>query len=534
MSLVEDAGRWRQHARFALGFPSYARERLTLEEARAEIARRKERRPENLIAWVRRVVFELQQTPYTALFRWAGIDRGAFEELVLGEGVEASLEALRKAGVWVSYDEFKGRRPIERGSQRLEARPGAFDNPLLGGVYSASSGGSTGPGTRVMIDLDYLRSRSVNHLVAEHAKGYRGAPSASWSGVLPDVGLTGLLTRMRTGSIPERWFSPVSFADTGAPPAMRVAHHYTLAMARLCGRRLPRPEIVPIDRPERVADWVGTRCLAAERVLMRGSVSRLVRVASAARAAGYDLSNAVFTGGGEPPTDAKVAEIRSTGASFDTGYAFTEVGPVGTGCLVPRSVNDVHFFWDRLALVQHERTVGDRTVPAFLFTSLLDVAPKLLLNVESDDYGIVETRRCGCPVEAEGYPIHIRDIRSFSKLTGGGMTLVGSEALRLLEEVLPRRFGASTLHFQLREREEGGETRLELVVSPAVAAEDGEILDAFREGLLDGSPAAALASAVWSQSAALRVVREEPRWTRRGKLLPLDLAASDRGRTGEQ
>jgi hypothetical protein len=517
-------GVWRQHLRFALGFPAYARERITPEQARTEVRRRLEGREEHLRSWVRRVVFELGKTPYAALFRWAGCEAGDFDRLVRGEGVEGALEELRRAGVWVAYEEFKGRRPIVRGGQRLETRPGDFDNPLLGGSFAASSGGTTGPGTRVMIDLGYLRSRAVNHLVADAAKGYLGMPAASWSGVLPDVGLTSMLTKLRYDGMPERWFSPVSFDDTRAPLSMRLAHHYTTAVARALGARVPRAEVVPIEEAGRIAEWLHERGRAGGRVLLRAPVSRLVKVAAAARAGGRDLSHAVLCGGGEPPTEAKVAEIRRSGAAFDTGYAFTEAGPVGTGCTRPVGPNDVHLYEDRIALIQHQRTVADTSVPAFLFTSLLDVAPKLLLNVESDDYGVVERRSCGCPLEREGFGRHVRDIRSFSKLTGGGMTLIGSEALRLLEEVLPARFDASALDFQLQEREVGGETRICLVASPRVSASDEQIAEAFRDGLRDGTPAASLAAAVWAQSHALRVVREEPRWTRRGKLLPLDLA----------
>ncbi len=61
-------------------------------------------------------------------------------------------------------------------------------------------------------------------------------------------------------------------------------------------------------------------------------------------------------------------------------------------------------FKDRLALIQRSRAVPgtDVTVDAFLFTTLSPAAPKLLLNVESDDYGIVERRSCGCEFERRG------------------------------------------------------------------------------------------------------------------------------------
>ena len=72
-----------------------------------------------------------------------------------------------------------------------------------------------------------------------------------------------------------------------------------------------------------------------------------------------------------------------------------------------------------------------------------------------------------CPLERYGYTEHISRIRSYSKLTGEGVTLVGSEMLRILEEVLPSRFGGSPLDYQLLEEEdEQGFTRLHLLVSP--------------------------------------------------------------------
>ena len=86
--------------------------------------------------------------------------------------------------------------------------------------------------------------------------------------------------------------------------------------------------------------------------------------------------------------------------------------------------NDQHFMEDHLAMIQASRTVPGFSieVPAFCYTSLLTSAPKLLLNVESDDYGTVDQRSCGCTWETLGFPTHLRDIRSFRKLTGEGVT----------------------------------------------------------------------------------------------------------------
>ena len=198
----------------------------------------------------------------------------------------------------------------------------------------------------------------------------------------------------------------------------------------------------------------------------------------------------------------------------------TEAGAVGTGCPRSSDGNDVHFYKDSLALIQHPRQAPgtDIRVDAFLFTSLLPTTPKLLLNVEMDDHGVVERRACGCPLENYGFTEHLRDIRSFGKLTGEGVTLIGSEMIHILEDVLPARFGGSPLDYQLLEEEDSdGFTRLSLVINPTVGSVDEQaVVEAVLQALGRSNEAADLARAVWSKTQSLRVKRMEPVWTARG------------------
>jgi hypothetical protein len=156
-----------------------------------------------------------------------------------------------------------------------------------------------------------------------------------------------------------------------------------------------------------------------------------------------------------------------------------------------------------------------------------------MLNVESDDYGVIETRSCGCPLETYGFAEHLRHVKSFRKLTGEGVTLVGGEMVHVLEEVLPARFGGSPLDYQLLEEEdEQGFTRLSLVISPKIEIEDeAEVVQTVLEALGRGSDAADQARALWSQAGSLQVKRTEPVWTSRGKLMPLRLARDSRSST---
>jgi len=253
----------------------------------------------------------------------------------------------------------------------------------------------------------------------------------------------------------------------------------------------------------------------------------MLRVAIAARQEGIDLSGVTFFGGGEPPTEGKVAQIQATGARFRSGYHFMEAGTVGLSCATSTAPNDQHFMRDHLAVIQIPREVPgfDLRVPALCFTTLLGSATKLLLNVESDDYGQVETRACDCPLGAMGFTDHISEIRSYRKLTGEGVTLVGSAIEKILWEVLPERHGGSALDYQLLEEEDDlGLTRLTLLVNPSVAMVDedaavGTLLQALRNmGATVGNTVT-----LWNQAATLRLRREAPRWTARGKLMPLEL-----------
>jgi hypothetical protein len=113
-------------------------------------------------------------------------------------------------------------------------------------------------------------------------------------------------------------------------------------------------------------------------------------------------------------------------------------------------------------------------------------------------------------------------VGSFSKLTSHGMTVMAGELARVLEEVLPRRFAASAVDFQVREVEDAsGATRLELVASPRVRADDASLLEALMTSLAAGTAAADFARSIWSQSGTVRVVRAEPEATAMGKVRPL-------------
>jgi hypothetical protein len=514
-------------AGFLAGLPSLVRRRMTVDEARAIIAHRLRHRETHFLAGLQRGVFQRPASPYRALLAMAGCTLDDVRTLVSSNGLEGALGQLRRAGVYVSFEEFKGLSPIVRGSTTIHATPADFDNPTTGRYYATTTGGSTGAGRRVLLDLGHLEAQLPGRILVRHVQGVTGVPAASWSDLPPGGGLKGVLLHAAAGEASTHWYCVRLKGPDRAPLRFRLATNAALSVARAAGASVSWPRHLPFDRAVELARWGQTAARRHGRCTIHASVSRILRIAIAARDASLDLTGVVLRGGGEPPTPAKVAQIEATGATFRSSYTFTEVGTVGSSCLRGTGPNDQHFMQDHVAVIQASRPVPGFSieVPAFCFTTLLPSAPKLLLNVESDDYGKVDTSPCGCAWEQLGFPLHLRDIRSFRKLTGEGVTLVGSTIEGLLDEALPARFGGTPLDYQLAEEEDAdGLTRLILRVSPSVAIADESAVVAFLlDGLQRAGGDAAFARATWRQAGTIRLRRERPTMTARGKLMPLDL-----------
>ena len=526
MSILADL---KMYSRFTWGLRSFLRHTLTLEEAKAIIQKHMAERETNFLRLVKRGIFGYHKSPYLPLLKLAGCEMGDIESMVKTKGLEGTLHALREAGVYITFEEFKGREPIIRKGKFIPVKSEDFDNPYLSHYYKAETGGTTHAGTRVGIDLEHLKAEIPRLMVTQNAHDLMDVPTAIWFGILPDpTGIIANLTRVPFRNIPQKWFSPITSRELKPSIKNQLATLYIIFLGRLFGVPISWPEPVPLDSAIVVARWAAEILKDHDKCLIITHVSKALRLCIAAQEEGLDLTGLVLWGGGEPPTATKVQEMKKTGAHWIPSYYWTEVGLIGQGCARPADINDLHFFKDRLALIQSPRKVpgSEITVNAFYFTTLLPTTPKLMLNVESDDYGVIEHRSCGCPLESYGFTDHLRHIQSYQKLTGEGVTLVGSEMVYILENVLPARFGGSPLDYQLLEEEdEQGFTRLSLLVSPRIKIKDEtEVINAVLEALGHSSVAAELARAIWKQAKTLQVKQMEPIWTVRGKLMPLHLA----------
>ncbi len=527
----------RMYGRFVFGLPGFLRRRISLEESRQTVRRGIAERDDNFLRLLRRGIFDYPRSPYRPLLRLAQCEFGDIESQVRRDGLESTLTSLRDAGVYFSFEEYKGQKPVVRHGEHVPLDPRDFTNPVTARAYATETGGtSAGPAMRVNTDLDNLWSTVPHLLLVRQIHGAMDVPFGIWRGPLPDpTGVGNVLRAVPYGGTPERWFSPVVGDDFQPSLKNRLANAYIVHMARLCGSPCPAPEPVPLQRAGVVARWAAEAARRHGGAFLSASVSLSVRVCVAALEEGLDLTGVVFLAGGEPATTSRRATIERAGARMAPVYISSDMGPIGLGCAAPSESNDQHLLEDCVALIQHPRRIPEAgvDVDAFLLTSLRPAAATILLNVESDDFGVVEERSCGCAFEELGYHRHVRSIRSFGKLTGEGVTLVGSEMTKILEDVLPARFGGSPLDYQLVEEEnEQGLGRLVLLVSPRVGlpAEE-EVVDVVLEGLGQGSEAAGIAGLFWKQANTFRVRQQEPEWTPRGKFRNLRSAGVGRERS---
>jgi len=119
-----------------------------------------------------------------------------------------------------------------------------------------------------------------------------------------------------------------------------------------------------------------------------------------------------------------------------------------------------------------------------------------------------------------GWVNHIYTIQSHEKCTCGGMNFTDSDT-KVLDQVLPARFGGSPTDFQILEEEnEDGVPVLKLLVRPSFEfLNEDEVIETFIRGISRGADANRVIGTAWRSAGLLRVERREPLSTRSGNIL---------------
>jgi hypothetical protein len=483
-------------------------------------------RESNWLQLVRMTVFERPDSPYSRMFRLAGCEFADLSAEVRSRGLEPTLALLRSNGVYLAHQELKGKQPIVRAGREIPSCETSFDHPFLRSGVPSRSGGSRSEGTQSVVSAACRVYREGQRVLAAREFDLHNRVDIQLKPLLPGIaGLSSVLSHARIGLVDRnsRWFS------FGGPWKnsfhFRLMTHFLVALARVYGFKPPFPVSLPANDFSPVAEHIArlrSRNLASA---LGAFTSPAVRVAAAAREKGWDIAGTLFLVGGEPLTEAKRRLIESTGCRVYPRYHISEVGQVGYACSRMNSGNCVHLFEDSVAAINYRQKAPftDFEDDSILFTTLLPVSPKILINADMDDAGRIEPCECDCVYGRIGLRRMISGIHSVGKLTGHGMSLAGTDVVGLLEQILPKRFGGGPTDYQLVEVDEGFQTRIILRVRPEICEDSVETIRDFFLKEVQTFYTGRLVSRVWRNAGALHVQKAAPLATRDGKVLSLHL-----------
>jgi len=481
-------------------------------------------REANFLEVAARAIYGNPRNPYCKMLELAQCPFPELEQSVRRDGLEATLEALRRAGVYLSHDEMKGKQPIVRSGVTIASDASSYANPTVSARIEARSSGSRSTGTRTALGLASQLHWEQYQAVLARDLGFDRDEFVAMLPILPSM--TGLLQSLRGRRFNwnvEKWFA--------AGGTLRDSWHFRTAtsimvmIGKMAGIECCFPTYLPENDFAPVAEYIARRKTEGERCCLGGFVSPAVRVATAAMERGLDISGTIFSVGGEALTPAKRATMEAAGGQVYPFYAIVELGPVGYACRNMKTGNCVHLFEDLLAVITHQKraALSEAEVNSLMFTTLTPYAPRVLINAEMDDSGTIEEVSCDCLFGQIGYGRQIRDIGSYGKLTGQGMTLTGTDVVRILEEVLPRRCGGSPGDYQLVEEESEAQTVVTLRVSPRAGVSNLDEVERYFLEQLRQLYGGTLTARMWQHAEAVRVVLAEPFATITGKVLPLHL-----------
>ena len=485
-------------------------------------------RASGFLTLVEKGIFSCPSNPHYEMFRLAGCTLGDLKEEVGRHGLEPTLKRLREAGVYVTHDEFKAKVPIVRAGREIPSHDASFRNPLVANALSEGiSSGSRSKGTRSPRSIGRLLHREAHFRIRNREFDLSSRIRIELKPILPSgTGLGPGQRGHREGHPVERWFAVGGgLRDSGH---YRLLTHCLVLWTRALGANPRLPTYLPPNDFGIVAEYIARRRREGAAVAVHGFTSPAVRVAAAALDLGLDISGTLFLVAGEALTQAKRETIERTDSEVYTSYPISEVGPVGHACRQMKSGNCVHLFEDTVAAFVHRRRANfsDTEVNALQFTSLLPFCPHVLINAEMDDAGVIGPASCECVYSRLGLTRQVSQIFSFGKLTGQGMTLVGTDLLRILEEALPAQLGGAPGDYQLVEREGAAQTEVTLRVNPRIQASPDRIRECFlRE--LKSFYGGSLASRMWTHAEGVEIVSGQPFTTRTGKIHALHLLGPD-------
>ena len=228
MSIIADMARF---SMLVFGLRPFLKGTLTLEGSQRVLATRLHNRENAFLDLMNRGVYKNPRSPYLKVLRLAGCEFGDLTSRVNKDGIEATLQDLMARGVYLSWEEFKGKKDVVRGNIRFRLEETDLDNPLLPNYYQIQSSGSRSSGTKTTFDLSHRLAMSYYRLPLLMANNTGDFPVGLWYPVLPALsGIVNALYQWKVGLPAEKWFSPVEERQVQASFRHRLAMRFMITM----------------------------------------------------------------------------------------------------------------------------------------------------------------------------------------------------------------------------------------------------------------------------------------------------------------
>ena len=240
----------------------FFRHQVTLEQAREDIKRGLDQREQAFLDLVRAQIYERADGVYFRLLRMAGCEFADLQSHVRHNGLENTLQKLAEEGVYLTSDEFRGKKELVRGSRSFPVSPIDFKMPDTDhGLMLTQSSGSRHKAHRYAFSLDRVSMLSRSTCVFFSAHDLFHHAHAIYDAILPTSGgIRYLLTFAKFGIKVDRWFArqvPMnSWPEAGFH---RLVTSLIVLATNSFGPGAPRPEFLEEQEIGRIVRWIVER-----------------------------------------------------------------------------------------------------------------------------------------------------------------------------------------------------------------------------------------------------------------------------------
>ena len=164
----------------ALAIKAFLRQKVTPEDGRAATLKSLREREHSFLTLVQDGIFKNSDSVYFKLLEHAGISFDDIRRDVDAIGLEATLEKLYDAGIYLTVEEFKGRVAIRRSGLEIPIGEVNLLNPLAGDGLEGATGGSRGTPTNTLRSFTRLAVDAGSNALFFQDQGYLDRPWAEW------------------------------------------------------------------------------------------------------------------------------------------------------------------------------------------------------------------------------------------------------------------------------------------------------------------------------------------------------------------